>query len=108
MGVWIIDNLTPEKYINEITGYIYQLLRNIRMAFKYLDEEMIKKLVTSLIQPNLEYAAMIWSPHKKKDIKKIERIQRATTKIALRLRNLPYEKRTSRLKQRERRLYSRV
>ena len=108
MGVWIIDNLTPEKYINEITGYIYQLLRNIRMAFKYLDEEMIKKLITSLIQPKLEYAAMIWSPHKKKDIKKIERIQRATTKIALRLRNLPYEKRTSRLKQRERRLYSRV
>ena len=63
------------------------------MAFKYLDEEMIKKLKTSLIQPKLEYAA-----HKKKDIKKFERIQRAATKMAPSLRNLPYEERIFRLK----------
>ena len=31
------------------------------MAFKYLDEEMINKLITSLIQPKFEYAAVIWS-----------------------------------------------
>ena len=59
LGVWITDNLSPEKYINEITGDTYQLLKNIRMAFKYLDEEMIKKLITSLIRPKLEYAAII-------------------------------------------------
>ena len=41
---------------------------------------------------------MIWSPHKKKDIKEIERIQRAATNIALNLRNLLYEERLSRLK----------
>ena len=61
------------------------------MAFKYLDEEMIKKLITSVIQPKLEYAAMIWSQHKKKDTKKIERIQREATKMAPSLRDLPYE-----------------
>ena len=58
------------------------------MPFKYLDEEMINKLITSLIQPKLEYAAVIWSPHKKKDIKKLERLQRAATKMAPSLRNL--------------------
>ena len=47
LGVWITDNLSSEKYINKITGDTYQLLRNIRMAFKYLDEEMNK--ITSLI-----------------------------------------------------------
>ena len=35
------------RNINKITGDIYQLLRNIRMALKYLNEEMIKKLITS-------------------------------------------------------------
>ena len=45
------------------------------MAFKYLDEEIIKKMIISLIQPKLEYAAVIWSPHKKKDIRKIEIIK---------------------------------
>ena len=32
------------------------------MAFKYLDEEMINKLIASLIRSKLEHAAMIWSP----------------------------------------------
>jgi len=36
--------------------------------------------------------------HNKKDIRKIERIQRAATKIAPSLRDLPYEERLLRLK----------
>ena len=89
--------MSPEKH-HKITGDTYQLLRNIRIAFKYLDEEMINKLITSLIRPKLEYAAVIWLPYKKKDIKKLERIQRAATIMAPSLRNLPYEERLSRLK----------
>ena len=77
LGVLITDNLSPDKHINKITGDTYHLLRNIRMAFKYLDEEVINKLITSLIRPKLEYEAVIWSPHKKKHIKKLERLQRA-------------------------------
>ena len=42
--------------------------------------------------------AVIWSPHKKKDIKKLQRFQRAATKITPSLRYLPYEERLSRLK----------
>ena len=68
------------------------------MAFKYLDEEMIDKLITSLIGPKLKYAAMIWSPHKKKDVKMLQRIQRAATKMSPSLRDLPYEETLSRLK----------
>ena len=41
---------------------------------------------------------MIWSSHKKKDIKKLERLQRAATKMAPSQRNLPYEEIFSRLK----------
>ena len=74
LRVWITNNLSPEKNINKITGDTYQLLRNIRMGLKYLDEEMINKLITLLIRPKLEYAAVIWSPHKKKDMKKLERL----------------------------------
>ena len=74
LRVWISDNLSLENHINKIPGDTYQLLRNIRMAFKYLDEEIINKLITSLIRPKLEYAAVIWSLHKKKHIKKFERI----------------------------------
>ena len=87
-----------QKHINKITGDTYQLLRNIRRVFKYLDEEMYKKMITLLTRPKLEYVAVIWSPHKKKDMRKIERIQRTATKMASSLRNLSYEEILSRLK----------
>ena len=38
LGVWNTYILSPEKHINVITGDTYQLLRNVKMAFKYLDE----------------------------------------------------------------------
>ncbi len=49
-----------------------------------------------MIRPKLEYAAVVWSPHKK-DIRKIERIQRAATKMVPTLRDLPYEERLEKL-----------
>ena len=52
-----------QRNINKITRDTYQLLRNVRIAFKYLVVEMIKKLVTSLFRPKMEYAAVIWSPY---------------------------------------------
>ncbi len=72
-------------------------LRNIKTAFTYLDEEMVKKLITSIIRPRSEYAAVVWSPRLKKDIRKLERIQRAATKLLESLRDYTYEERLERL-----------
>ncbi len=74
----------------------HNLLRNIKTAFTYLDEEMVKKLITSIIRPRLEYAAVVWSPRLKKDIRKLERIQRAATKLSESLRDYTYEERLER------------
>ena len=46
-----------------------------------------------MIRPKLEYAAVVWSPHKKKDIRKLERIQRTATKMIPELQDLSYEER---------------
>ena len=54
------------------------MLRN--MTFHFLDKDMMRKDLTPMITPKLEYTKAIWSPHKKKHVLKIERIQR----IALR------------------------
>ena len=58
---------------------------------------MMKKLIMAMIRPRLEYAAVVWSPYKKKDIQKIERIQRAATKLVPSLRDLSYGERLRRL-----------
>ena len=93
LGVTIQDNLKPEKHIGKIFGDTYRMLRNIRVAFHYMDKEMMKKILTTMIRPKLEYAAVIWSPHMKKDINKLERIQRTATKMVPELEVLDYEER---------------
>ncbi len=97
LGVIITNKLTFGKHINRITGETYNLLRIIKAAFTYLDEEMVKKLITSMIRPRLEYAALVWSPRLKKKIRKLERIQRAATKLPETLRDHTYEVRLERL-----------
>ena len=93
LGVLIEDSLLPEKHINRIFGETYGLLQNIRYAFHYMDIDMMHKIITSLIRPRLEYAAVVWSPHRKKDIKKLERIQKIATKMVPEISTLPYEER---------------
>ena len=54
----------------------FMMLRNILMAFHFLDKDMTKKNITTMIIPKLDYAEVIWTPHKKKYRLKLERIQR--------------------------------
>ena len=58
---------------------------------------MIKKMLTTLIRPQLEYAAVIWSPHMKKHVKKLERVQRLGTRMIPGFKEVPYEERLKRL-----------
>ena len=69
----------------------------MKVAFAYMDEEMVKKILVTMIRPKLEYAATLWAPSTKKNIKKLERIQRAATKLAPTLLDLTYEERLRRL-----------
>ena len=74
LEVVIQDNLSSEKLINRIFGDTFRMLRNIRMAFHFLDKDIMRKIITTIIRPKLEYAEIIWSPHKKNHVLKLERI----------------------------------
>ncbi len=97
LGVIITDNLSPERHVNKITTETYNLLRNIRAAFSYFHEDMVRKLIVTLRHPRLEYAAVAWLPSLKKHKRKIERIQTAASKMAPSLSDMTYEKRLQRL-----------
>ena len=93
IGVVINNKLKPEDHINQVTGKMYNLLTNMKIAFTYIDANMVRKIITTFIRPSLEYASVAWNPHLQKDVKKIERIQRAATRWAPELRELSYEER---------------
>lgn len=47
--------------------------------------------------PKLEYTAAVWSPSTKRNIRKLERIQRGVTELAPSLSEMLYEERLSNL-----------
>ena len=70
----------------------------IRRTYTFLDETSFRYLFQSLVRPNLEYAAAVWSPYTKKDIELIENVQRRATKQVPSLKKLSYTNRLKKLK----------
>ena len=60
-----VDNLSPKKQTNRIIGNVYELLRNIKVAFTCINEDMIKKPITTLKCPKFEYTITLWSMNKR-------------------------------------------
>ena len=89
LGVVIQDNLSPEKYVNTISGDTFRMLRNLWITFHFLDKDMMRKIITKMLGPKLEYSEVIWSLLKKKHVLKLERIQRIPTNVHIH-RNLFY------------------
>ncbi len=73
LGVMLQDNLLPDKHINKIFGDTYKMLRTLRVAFHFLDKDMMKKIIATLTRQKLEYAETVWSPHKKKICEEIRK-----------------------------------
>ena len=61
------------------------------MAFHFLDKDMMRKIINTMIRSKLEYAKVIGFPHKKKHALKLERIQIIATKMVPELKVLTYE-----------------
>ena len=83
LGVLVDKKLTFQQEINARVKKANILTGIIRRTFTFLDERNFARLFKSLVRPHLEYAAAVWSPHWKKDIKKQEAVQRTATKLVL-------------------------
>ena len=97
LGVTITKNLEPGEHIAGVVKRAYECWANVKIAFNYMDLKMAKTLITQYIRPSLEYAAVIWNPHLKKDIAKLEKVQRDITRKVPVLQGLTYEERLDQL-----------
>lgn len=70
-----------------------QEYKNIKVAFSYIDKDMMRKIIVTMLRPRVGYAAVVWSPNLKEDIKKLESTQRAVTEMVPSLKDLPHGER---------------
>ena len=70
-----------------------QILGLIRRNIAYRDKRLIIPLYMSLVRPHLEYCIQAWRPHMRKDIDKLERVQRRATRLISEISQLSYEER---------------
>ena len=70
-----------------------QIILLIRRTITNKEKQLIVPLYKAIVRPHLEYCIQAWRPYRKKDIDKLERIQRRATKMIPELRDLSYESR---------------
>ena len=85
----ILFNVSEQYGIAAVKGNqpLWLIGRNI----VYKEKELILPLYKTIDRHHLEYCIHAWRPYRKKDIDMLERVQRRTTKMIQKLRNISYE-----------------
>ena len=70
-----------------------QIIWLVRRIVTYKEKQLIVPLYKATVRPHLEHCIHAWRPYRKKDIYKLERIQRRATKMIPELKDLCYKSR---------------
>ena len=97
LGILTDVGLSWNSHIDMITAKANRMLGLIkRTCMDLKDESTLKLLHCSLDRSNLEYCSVVWCPFTKRNVNKLERIQRRATGFILKS-NEPYDVRLSKL-----------
>jgi len=93
LGVTTSRDLKSHEQCVQAAKKAQSVLGMIKRHLKVIDKEDFKLLYKTYIRPHLEYCVQAWSPHLKKDIECLERIQHRATKMVRGLKRKPYDER---------------
>ena len=98
LGVFLSDDLGCGAQISEAVKSGRKFMWWILRSFESRKAEVLLFLYRSYVLPKLEYASILWSPYQKKDIVKLEGIQRTLTSKIENLQQYNYHQRLHILK----------
>ena len=97
LGIMITADGRCSAQVEAAVNRASWILGRIRKTFRFFNIKLFKKLYPTFVRPHLEFASSVWNTMTKKEIKKIESVQRRATGMVLELRGLEYEERLRRL-----------
>ena len=97
LGVTTTDNFNWNSHIDIIVSKANRMLGLIKRTCRGLDDiKTLRTLYCALVRSNVEYCSVVWSPFTKKNIEKVEKVQRRATRFILKTED-NYETRLKKL-----------
>ena len=93
LGLTLSDNFKSTEHCQNLSTSAHAMLSVLFRSFGLLDKQPFLLIYRGLIRPRLEYACQAWSPHLRRDIDLLERVQRRATRMVSGLSGLPYHER---------------
>lgn len=94
LGLLMNHHLSWNSHVDAITNKANRILGLLRRTCRgWKDTKTLKMLYCTLVRSQVEYGTIVWSPHTKRNIEKLECIQQKGTKFILAKRNFTYDER---------------
>jgi len=97
LGIYIRNDLKVSTQCVNAARKARSVIAMIKRYFRRLDNDDFLLIYKIYIRPHVEYCIQAWSPHLKKDIQCLEKVQRSATRLVPSLRKFTYEERLRRL-----------
>ena len=83
LGVTITNDLSSSTHITNITSKALSVKTFLERNLKSCPTQIKLKCYNAMIRPILEYANPVWSPHIRRDIDRLERVQRQSARFIM-------------------------